>query len=223
MRAGAVDDRVACPLDAWLSEYGGGVGAGNAGLPQRFSRKVEAPEFRIFVEVAQDVGQLQGASQLICKRAAQVLRQAKHFDRKAPYSACYAVAVKLERGVIRRPDVGDNVHFHAVNHGQKVFASQPKCLDRSGEPLKRRNMRAVIERRDIAPPGLQLRDPLRARTGTVSDVVDRPAERVNFEHRIALLRWQDAHRRIERASGRPRHRCTRTQCGCCRTHRLRTT
>ena len=41
---------------------------------------------------------------------------------------------------------------------------------------------------------------LQARAVRIRDVVNAPAEAVDFEHRVALLARQDPHRRIERAA-----------------------
>src|SRR5208337_23833 len=52
----------------------------------------------------------------------------------------------------------------------------------------------------IAPPLLQLSQPGICRTLVVGDVVDRPAKRVNLEHRLALAVGHDAHGRVKRAA-----------------------
>src|SRR5437868_6185449 len=40
-----------------------------------------------------------------------------------------------------------------------------------------------------------------ARPALIGDIVDLAAERIDFEHRLALRARHDAHRRIERAAG----------------------
>ena len=49
---------------------------------------------------------------------------------------------------------------------------------------------------------LQLFETRVARAGFVGDVVDLAAERIDFEHRLALRFRHDAHGEIERAAGR---------------------
>ena len=56
---------------------------------------------------------------------------------------------------------------------------------------------AAIKRRKIAAPALQRGAPVVARPGIVGNVVDRAAERVDFEHGVALGARQDAHAVIE--------------------------
>src|SRR5439155_7661246 len=56
------------------------------------------------------------------------------------------------------------------------------------------------ERVDLGAPPVEAGQAFRARTVRIRDVVDAPAEAVDFEHRIALRARQDPHRRIERAA-----------------------
>ena len=55
-------------------------------------------------------------------------------------------------------------------------------------PAKLRRRRAGIDRIDVGAPALQLLAPRLARPGIVGDVVDGAAERIDFEHRLALRR-----------------------------------
>src|SRR5262249_31584916 len=57
-----------------------------------------------------------------------------------------------------------------------------------------------IERSDIAAPGLQRRKALLPRPRIVGDIVDSAAERIDFEHRLALLTRQNAHAGVKRAA-----------------------
>src|SRR5262249_14366594 len=76
-------------------------------------------------------------------------------------------------------------------------------LHRGNVVLQARRRRSAIERVDVVAPLLKRGETLVTRPVRVSDIVDLAAEAVDLEHRLALRRRQDAHRRIERpARGR---------------------
>ena len=86
----------------------GRVGRGDAGRLQRLARQIEAPERGVFVEVAQNVGELQRAAEMMRERNARVRRHAEHAHRKASDRASDPVAIEVERGAVRRADIGDH-------------------------------------------------------------------------------------------------------------------
>ena len=133
---------------------------------------------------------------------AVVLRQAEHAHRQPPDRAGDAVAIEVERGKIRRPDVRGHVHFHAVDDGEKILALEAELLHRRSVIAQPGRRLAPIERVDIVAPLLQRGQPLVARAIGIGDVVDLPAKTVDLKHRLALRARQNAHRRVERASRR---------------------
>ena len=62
--------------------------------------------------------------------------------RETPDRARDAVAVKVERRPIRRADIGDHVHLHAVDDGEEVLALQIELPHRLRQPGKRPAARA---------------------------------------------------------------------------------
>ena len=66
MAARARDHRSAGFVQSWrAASDGSGIGAGDAGIFQRFARQIETPDAGILIEVAQDVGQLQRAAEMM--------------------------------------------------------------------------------------------------------------------------------------------------------------
>ena len=74
----------------------------------------------ILVEIAQDIGELQGATQMMGQPAAGLRLKSEDANRQPADRARHAVAVNIELLPHRRADVGDHVHFHAVDDGEKI-------------------------------------------------------------------------------------------------------
>ena len=104
---------------------------------QRLARQIEPPDRRVLVEVAQDVGQLQRAAEMMGERDAGLLLHAEDAHRQPPDRARDAVAIEIELRPVGRADVGDDVHFHAVDDGLEVLAPEPERLDRRREARAR--------------------------------------------------------------------------------------
>ena len=102
--------------------------AGDAGVQQAFARQIEPAEAGVFVDVAQDVGQLQRAAEMMRERDAVVLGEAEHPHRQPPDRAGDAVAIEIERRQVRRADVLRHVHLHAVDDGQEILALEAETL-----------------------------------------------------------------------------------------------
>ena len=208
MRLRHSDDGVAGFRYRRTRQHDGRVGSGDAGRLQRLARQVEAPERGVFVEIAQNVGELERAPQMMGERTARVRRHSEHAHRKASHRASDPVAIEVERGAVRCADVGDHVHLHAVDDGDEILALEVEFAHRLRQGGERRRCGAAIDRVDIAAPLLQLRAPRVARTQVVGDIVDSAAERIDFEHGLALRPRQDAHRGVERtARGALGRRC----------------
>jgi len=113
----------------------------------------------IFIDIAQDIGQLQRASQMMGEQDAVVPRQAEHPHRQASDRAGDAVAIQIQHCQIRRPDVLRHVHLHAIDDGQEILALEIKSSNRRDiVPQSRRRM-ALIERIDIVAPLLKRGQP----------------------------------------------------------------
>ena len=74
----------------------------------------------IFVDIAQDIGQLQRAAEMMREQDAVVLGETEHPHRQPPDRARHAVAVQIERCKVRRPDILRHIHFHAIDDGQET-------------------------------------------------------------------------------------------------------
>ena len=107
----------------------------------------------VLVEVAQNVGELQRAAEMMRERHAVVALHAEHAHRQPPDRARDAVAVEIERGPVRRADVGDDVHLHAVDHGEEILALEIEVAHRLRETGKCCGGCAGVERIDVVAPG----------------------------------------------------------------------
>ena len=134
--------------------------AGDPGVQQPFERQIEPADAGVFIDIAQDVGQLQRAPQMMREQDAVVLRQAEHPHRQPADRARDAVAIEVERRKVRRPYVGGHVHFHAVDDGEKILALEAEFLHRrrvvaqpapaAGPDRARRYRRAIAGARPAA-------------------------------------------------------------------------
>ncbi len=176
--------------------------ADDPGRPQLLARQIEPPQRRVLVEIAQDIGQLQRAAEMMGERKAGLALHAEHPHRQPADRAGDPVAVKIERGAVGGADIGDHVHLHAGDHGEEILALEIEAAHRLRQAGKLRRRRAGIKRLDIAAPLRQRGAPWLARARIVGDVVDGAAERIDFEHRLALGARQNPHPGIERAARR---------------------
>ena len=164
---------------------------------ETFARQIKPADPGIFVNVAQDVGQLERAAEMMRKQDTVFLAEAEHPHGEPPHCARDAIAIEIERPRVGRADVGGNVHFHAIDDGDEVFTPQAEPFHRWHIVAQMLRWFPGIKRIDIAPPLIQRLEAFRARTIGVGDVIDLTAETVDIEHRIALFARQDTHRRVE--------------------------
>ena len=162
-------------------------------VAQRLSRQIEAAERSILVEVAQNVGELKRPAEMMGERKTGLALHAEHPHRQPADGAGDAVAVEIERGAIGRADVGNHIHFHAVDDGEKSSRCRSNVRTACARPGKLRRRRAAIKRVDVGAPAVQLRAARFARAGIVGNVVDGAAERIDLEHRLALGARQNPH------------------------------
>ena len=171
-------------------------------MQQAFARQIEPADAGVFVDVAQDIGQLQRASEMMREQDAVVLRQAEHPHRQPSDRAGDAVAIQIERRKVRRPDILRHIHLHAVDDGQEILALEIESPNRGDVVAQPRRRMALIQRVDIVAPLLKRGQPFRPRPVGIGDVVDLPAKAVDLKHRLALLARQNPHRRVKRTAGR---------------------
>ena len=160
---GRLVEMLLCPRDGW-----------RAGLRQRrigenlarlrnfadacrakvLARQIEPADRRVLIEIAQNIGELQSAAKMMREALTFRLGHPKSARGKAADRARHPVAIKIERHESRRPDIGLDIHLHAVDHGAKILAPQAERMNSPGEALQRRIWRpqAGVERVDIAPP-----------------------------------------------------------------------
>ena len=174
---------------------------------ERLARQVEPAGACVLVDVAQDVGELERAAEMVGQRFAGFLRQAENAHRKPADGGGHPIAIEVQRRPVRRPNVLFGVHRHAVDDGVEVLLAQIIAARRfiEGGEMGRR----VVPRSIAAMSARQRSSSARRSAGgrrpaLVGDVVDGAAEVVEREHRLAPALRQDAHGGIE--GGTVRHR-----------------
>ena len=154
---------------------------GDAGVQQTFARQIQPADAGVFIDIAQDVGQLQRAAEMMREQDAVVLGEAEHPHRQPSDRAGDAVAIQIERRQIRRPDILRHIHLHAVDDGQEILALETESSNRGDIVAQSRRRLAPVQRVDIVAPLLKRRQPLGARAIGIGDVVDLPAESCRSE------------------------------------------
>ena len=155
----------------------------------------------VLVDVAQDVGELQRAAEMMRERDAVLLVHAEHADRQPPDRARDAIAIKIERRPVRRADV----LRPRPSPCRRSRRENPPCGARNrAPPAPAPAVRAPAVRRRARRSARAIRasPSRRSACGAVGirDVVDQPAERIDLEHRLALRARQNPHRGVERAA-----------------------
>ena len=144
MRFGPLDQPLANFRQRALGNHLLRIVAGDAGKQQAFARQIQPAEARVFIDVAQDIGQLQRAAEVMGEQDAVILGQAEHPDRQTPDGAGNAIAIQIERRHIRRTNVLWHVHLHAVDDREKILALEAEGFHRGGVILQTRRRMTVI-------------------------------------------------------------------------------
>src|ERR1043166_280862 len=101
---------------------------------------------------------------MVRKPLAILFIHAKDTHRQASDRARDAVAVKIERCKVRRPDVAQGIHLHTVDDPEKILFCETEDTHRLGEARYQRPGTAFVERVDLRAPLVELRQPLATRT-----------------------------------------------------------
>src|SRR5579859_3221261 len=92
------DDRQARRSECRMAQHLARKSAFNASLVQSFFGEVETSKPRIFVEIAQNIGELQSAAEMMRQRHAVVFDDAKNPIGKPAHCARDTIAIMIERG-----------------------------------------------------------------------------------------------------------------------------
>src|SRR4029078_9538196 len=88
----------------------------------------------------------------------------------------------------------------AVDHSKEIFLAERKITHRPRQRAQLRSRPPGIKRLDPRAPFGKPKPALGMRLRRIRDVIDQPAERIDFEHRLALRSRQYPHRGVERAA-----------------------
>ena len=89
-----------------------------------FARKIQPSALRIFVEIAQNVGQLQRPAERLRNAMSGGAGVAEYMNREMTDGTRHPGAIEVKRSEVRGADVLARIHFHAVDHGEKILAAQ---------------------------------------------------------------------------------------------------
>ena len=188
-------------IDTRIGEHNFRIACRDAGAFEMIAREIEAADGGVLVEIAQDIGELQRAAEMMGEFEARPVVHAEHLDRQPPHRARHAVAIKIEDDEIGRDDVLRHIHLHAVDHGEEILLAQAIARDRVLQERALDRRASGIERVEIAPPFGERGEAFLARAdAVVGDVVDHAAEGIDREHRLAFGARHQPHGGIERAS-----------------------
>src|SRR5262249_32078207 len=124
MQARAFDYERAGPRDRGVGHHHPRYGRLDARLLQRLLRHVEAADGCILIEITQDIGQLQGASEMVREQPARLAFHAEHAHRKPSDRARDTVAIEVERGEGWPWDVVTRAHPRAAEAGEEPLARE---------------------------------------------------------------------------------------------------
>ena len=102
----------------------GRLGAADAVPFEDLARQIEPAALRILVEVAQDIGQLQGAAERIGDFVRRRPGIAEDMNRQMADRTRDPGAIEVERRQVGGTNVLRRVHLHTVDNGVEVLASQ---------------------------------------------------------------------------------------------------
>src|SRR5512137_1370235 len=105
-----------------MRQYGGWIGRPNTMFIEEFAWQIEAAALCVLLEIAQDVGELEGAAFGEGQLARGVTRIAERAHRQEAYGTGDPRAIELELRQGWRAEILDRIHFHAVNDREKIFA-----------------------------------------------------------------------------------------------------
>src|SRR5262249_60406115 len=95
----------------------------------------------------------------------------------APDRARDPITTSVERRVVRRPNIVAHVHFHSVNDGMEILATEVEIAHRRDQAARAGDRLACVERIDIGTPALELLPAFVAGSPRIRDVVDPAAKR----------------------------------------------
>ncbi len=102
--------------------------SGDAGIRQHLLGKIEPAHLGVLIEVAQDIGHLQGAAEMMREHPALLVLDPEDLDRKPPDRRGDPVAIEIERLPIGGVDVATDVHLHAGDDGEEILLLQAEGL-----------------------------------------------------------------------------------------------
>ena len=179
----------------------------HAGVAQILARQVNPPPAGVFLNVAQNIRKLQGATQSIRDAVRGGRGVAKRPDRQAPHRRSDLIAVTIEVLHRRRHDHGFRIGFHPVYHRDEIVSPQLEHWHSRRQHAGHRIHRmAAIQCGDIVAPGRQPQTFLFQRSRFISDIIHQAAERVDRVHRMTPVRRQHPHAVVERRTRRAHDR-----------------
>src|SRR5215472_2653626 len=173
------------------------ISSANAVSVENLARQIKAAATGVLVEIAQNVSELQRAAERVGNIVGSIARIAENMDREMADGACDARTVEVEPCEIGSANFLARVHLHAVDHGEKIAATQPIA---QYWPTQRRADEVVrmsrIESIDLLAPGGEGGELVLDRPLAIGDVVDLAAKRIDRVHPVPAVPRQEAHRPI---------------------------
>ncbi len=183
-----------------VSKHSFGIVTLDAVLDQLLVRQIKAADLGVFIEVAQNVRQLQSPAEVVSERNTVLAVHSENSHRQSSDCTCHAVAIEVQRFPTGRADVLGRIHFHAIDYGEKIFLAQRKGPYRMLQSPQIDTRLSGIKSLDVLPPFRKPCTPGIVWSIGVGNIVDKTTERIDFEHCVALRAGQDAHGGVKRAA-----------------------
>jgi hypothetical protein len=107
-------------VDSRIGYCGHRISRTDAGVCKQFSRNVESADRRVFVQIPQDIRQLQCVTETLSKLSAPVFLHSEDAGGETTDRTSHPIAIDAEHCEVGSADISGHIHVHAVDHRKEV-------------------------------------------------------------------------------------------------------
>src|SRR5882724_1435448 len=186
-----------------MLQDGDRIGAADTVPVENFMRQIEPSATGVLIEIAEDIGQLQGSTERFSDGMGSIALITEDMDREMADGAGDTRTIEVERRKIGGANCVARIHFHPVDYGVEIAAAEliapHRLIQRPRDKVARMSSKEPV---DLLAPGGEGCKLVLDRALAVGDVVDLAAERVDRIHPVSAMVWQETHRPVERRPSR---------------------
>src|SRR4029077_8240241 len=162
-----------------MLQDGDRIGAADTVPVENFMRQIEPSATGVLIEIAEDIGQLQGSTERFGDGMGSIALITEDMDREMADGARDARTIEVERRKVGSANCVARIHFHPVDDGVEIAAAQTIAQHRlTQRPRDKVARMSCVEAVDLLAPGGESCKLVPNRALAVGDVVDLTAERV---------------------------------------------